>query len=96
MLEFSFMEEEVRTSLKEMNGEKAPSLMVFSWDSIKNDVLAVFRDFFEMGKFMKSLNSTFLVMIPKKDGVEDFKDFRPVILVGSFYNLIAKVVSNRL
>ena len=58
--------------------------------------MAVFRDFFATGKFVKSLNSTFLVMVPKKEGVDDFKDFRPISLVGSLYKLVAKVLANRL
>ena len=58
--------------------------------------MAVFRDFFVTGKFVKSLNSTFLVMVPKKEGANDFKDFRPISLVGSLYKLIAKVLANRL
>ena len=45
---------------------------------------------------MKSLNSTFIVMVPKKEGVEDFKDFRPISLMGSLYKLIAKVLANEL
>ena len=44
---------------------------------------------------MRSLNTTFLVMIPKK-GVEDFQGFRPISLVGSLYKLVAKVLANRL
>ena len=79
-----------------MNGEKAPSsdgftvaFWQFSWNTIKKDVMAVFKDFFYTGKFVKSLNSTFIVMIPKKEGVEDLKDFRPISLVGSLYKLIA-------
>ena len=55
-----------------------------------------FRDFLANGKFVKSLNSTFLVMVPKKEGADDFKDFRPISLVGSLYKLIAKVLANRL
>ena len=37
--------------------------------------MVVFKDFYETGKLVKSLNSTFIVMIPKKEGVEDLKDF---------------------
>ena len=43
---------------------------------------------------MRSLNSTFLVLIPKYKGVEDLKDFRPICLVGSLYKLLAKVLAN--
>ena len=45
--------------------------------------MAIFKDFFDTGKFVKSLNSTFIVMIPKKEEAEDLKDFRPISLVGS-------------
>ena len=58
--------------------------------------MRIFRDFHETGKFIRSLNSTFLVLIPKKEGAEDFKDFRPISLVGSLYKLLAKVMANRL
>ena len=45
---------------------------------------------------MKSLNATFIVMVPKKEGAEDFKDFRPISLVGTLYKLIDKVLANGL
>ena len=44
---------------------------------------------------MKSINS-FMVLIPKKGGVEDLKDSRPTSLVGSLYKLLAKVLANSL
>ena len=72
-LDLPFTEEEIRTALYELNGEKAPSpdgfitaFWQFSWNTVKNEVMAVFKDFFTTGKFEKSLNSTFIVMIPKK------------------------------
>ena len=43
---------------------------------------------------MRSLNSTFLVLVPKKGGAEDFKDFRPISLVGSLYKVRAKALAN--
>ncbi|RVW19703.1 hypothetical protein CK203_111582 [Vitis vinifera] len=47
-------------------------------------------------RFVKSINASFLVLIPKKEGTEDLKDFRSISLVGSFFKLLAKVLANRL
>ncbi|RVW34516.1 hypothetical protein CK203_115335 [Vitis vinifera] len=44
----------------------------------------------------RGINASFLVLIPKKGGTEDLKDFRPISLVGSLYKLLAKVLANRL
>ena len=63
---------------------------------LKLDIMNLFKDFHERGKFVRSLNSSFLVLIPKRGGVEDLKEFRPISLVGSLYKLIAKVLANRL
>ncbi|RVW36390.1 hypothetical protein CK203_083809 [Vitis vinifera] len=54
------------------------------------------REFYLHETFQRSLNSTFLVLIPKKEGAEDLRDFRPISLVGSVYKLLAKVLANRL
>ena len=102
-LEEPFTEEEVKATLIEINGDKAPSLDGFTtafwqhcWDIVKEEVLLMFKDFYEKTRFVHSLNSTFIVLVPKKEGVEDIKDFRPIGLVNSLYKLIAKVMANRL
>ena len=58
--------------------------------------MGLFRDFHEHGSFVRSFNSTFLVLIPKMEGAEDLNDFRPISLTGSIYKLIAKVLANKL
>ena len=45
----------------------------FSWEFMKNKVMNFFREFHESGCFVWSLNATFLVLIPKKGGVEDLR-----------------------
>lgn len=49
-----------------------------------------FRDSYERGRFVKSLNATFLVLFPMKGGAEDLKGFRPISLVGGLYKLFAQ------
>ena len=72
----------------EMNGDKAPGPDGFTmafwqscWDFVKED-----------SSYLKSLNNTFLVLIPKKSGAEDLGDFRPISLLGGLYKLLAKVL----
>ncbi|RVW93853.1 Zinc finger CCCH domain-containing protein 37 [Vitis vinifera] len=75
-----FSEKEVCSALSDLNGDKAPSP----------------DEFHEHGGFVRSLNSTFLVLIPKKAGAEDLRDFRPISFVGGLYKLLTKVLANRL
>ncbi|RVW69712.1 hypothetical protein CK203_060611 [Vitis vinifera] len=102
-LEGIFLEEEVLGALLELNGVKAPGLdgfsMVFwhfSWEFVKFDVLNFFNEFHEHGRFVRNLNTTFLVLIPKKKGAVNLKDFRSISLVGSLYKWMTKVLVNRL
>ena len=51
---------------------------------------------FERGQYEKSLNATFISLIPKKSDAAEVKDFRPISLIGTVYKIIAKVLVNRL
>lgn len=75
---------------------KPLGLMVTHWtsgslagDIVKGEALSVFQDFFKTDKFGKCLNSTFTMLVPKKEGAVEFKDFRPISLVGSLHKLIS-------
>lgn len=63
---------------------------------VKNDLVAVCREFHKSGSFVRSLSSSFLVFIAKKEGGKKIKDFRPISLVGYIYKLISKIISKRL
>ena len=102
-LENHFLEEEVLVALSNLCEDKVPSLNGFSlafwkfcWDIVKLEVMGFFADFHHSGLFERSLNTAFIVLIPKKEGVEDLRDFRLISLVGSLYRLLAKVLANRL
>ena len=56
--------------------------------------MGFFGDFFESECFKRSLNAISVVLVPKKGGVEELKDFRPISLVGGLYKLLAKVLAN--
>lgn len=50
---------------------------------VKEEVMGFYIDFYEIGIFMKELNSIFLVLISKKGWVGKVKNFKSISLVGS-------------
>lgn len=58
--------------------------------------MAMFKQFHRTRQFERSLNATFIMLIPKKGGAEDIRDFQPISLLDSVYKLLAKVLANRL
>jgi retron-type reverse transcriptase len=63
---------------------------------IKSDVMGVFTDFHAHSKFVKSLNASFIALIPKSPRATDLVNFRPISLVSGIYKIIAKVLANRM
>ena len=55
-----------------------------------------FANFHKECIFEKSLNATFLCLIPKKLSAVDIRDLHPISLVGSLYKLLSKVLAHRL
>ena len=87
ILDEVFIEEEVFSALSDLNGDKTLNLDGFSlsfwqfcWDFVKYKVMGFLKEFPEQSRFVRSLNSTFLVFIPKKAGAEDLRDFRLISL----------------
>ena len=102
-LERPFEENEIINVVQGCDGDKAPgpdgfSLAFFQqcWSVVRNDVLAVCQEFHEHCQFERSLNATFVALIPNKHGANEIKDFRPLSLVGGMYKIIAKLLANRL
>ena len=102
-LERRFEKDEILLVVRDMERDKVLSLDGFSmaffhhcWIVVERDVLAVFEEFYQHCKFEKSLNATFIALIPKKNDASNIRDFRPISLVGSLYKILAKVLANRL
>lgn len=53
------------------------------------------KEFFGSRSLLKELNATFLVLIPKKPGANNFEAFRPISLCNSIYKIISKVLTSR-
>ena len=81
--------EEIHSALMGMNGDKAPGPDGFTgafwqncWEFVKEEIMDLFKEFYVQKSFEKSLNTTFLVLIPKKGEAEDLGEFRPISLLG--------------
>ena len=66
------------------------------WDIIKPDLVATVQQFHKAERFEKSINATFVALIPKKVGAEELTHFRPISLIGGVYKIIAKLLAERL
>ena len=56
---------------------------------MKEEVTSVFREFHQYGKFVKILTTSFVVLILKKGGIGNLKDFRKISLQGNIHKLLA-------
>ncbi|XP_059629996.1 uncharacterized protein LOC132272953 [Cornus florida] len=77
-LEEPFSEEEVFSALKSYNGDKAPGpdgysmrFLLECWEVVREEVMGSFHAFHVQGSFEKSLNATFIALIPKKGEAMD-------------------------
>jgi hypothetical protein len=102
-LERSFDDDEVVGVVLGFNGDKAPGPDGFTmgffqscWEVVKADIMAFLDDFHGGYSFERSLNATFVSLIPKKTEAMEIKDFRPISLVGGVYKILAKLLANRL
>ncbi|KAA3474236.1 non-LTR retroelement reverse transcriptase-like, related [Gossypium australe] len=66
------------------------------WEIVKHDFFEVMYEFFTSRKLEKSINSSFITLIPKVKNPTEISDFRPICLVSSLYKIVSKVLSRRL
>lgn len=94
---------EFTEAIKSMHPDKAsgpdglnPAFFQHFWNLFGKEVFKCCQDWLEDGAFSASVNDTTLVLIPKKDHVEEVKDLRPIALCNVLYKIVAKVLANRL
>ncbi|GKU93253.1 hypothetical protein SLEP1_g6860 [Rubroshorea leprosula] len=102
-LERPFTIEEIEEGLNDCDGSKVPgpdgfnfNFIKFAWSTVKEDFVNFLTKFNRNGRLVNGLNSSFLALIPKKLNPEQFKEYRPISLIGCLYKLLAKVLANRL
>ena len=63
------------------------------WDLLTVDIMAFMKEFHSRGRLSKSIDASFIALIPKKTGADSIKDFRPISLLGSISKILAKVLA---
>ncbi|GLT40907.1 hypothetical protein SLA2020_150050 [Shorea laevis] len=102
-LERDISVEEVKQAVGECGGDKSPSPDGFNfhfirsiWSVVEKDIVDFVQEFSSNGKLVRGLNSSFIVLVPKKDNPVDLKDYRSINLINSLYKIISKVLANRI
>ena len=95
--------DEVKTSLFQMHQSKAPgpdgmSPFFFQkfWHIVGHDVTTAVLSVLHSGRYLKKMNYTHIVLIPKKNKPEYITEFRPISLGNVVSWIISKVLANRL
>ncbi|KAM2891276.1 hypothetical protein COP2_009594 [Malus domestica] len=96
-------EEEIKAAVHQMGGLKAPGPDGFQgifyhsfWDIIVAEVNGLVMDFMQGVGNSRSINSTYLVLIPKVPTPELVSQYRPISLCNFSFKILSKVLANRL
>jgi hypothetical protein len=94
---------EIEQALQALPKEKAPGadglpteFLVGLWDSMKDDLLAVYKEALEVSYLCRDLNTGILCLLPKGGNKILIKNWRPITLLGTVYKLLAKTMVRRL
>ena len=95
--------EEVDIAIKQMAPLKAPRpngmppfFYQSFWQHIGLEVTEAVLSCLNSGTLLKSINHTFINLIPKVSNLENVSKFRPISLCNVIYKIISKVIANRL
>ena len=104
MLEAPFTQEEIKDTITSIPSDKAPGPDGFTgaffkacWGIIKEDVMAALHNLYNLNsQGMEMLNSTNIILLPKKAESLRIADFRPISLIHSIAKIFSKLLANRL
>lgn len=66
------------------------------WKTTRDALISVVQHFFKHGFLLKSLNPTFITLIPKSNKACQVDQYRPISLCNVTYKIISKIIANRL
>ena len=94
---------EVDAAIKEMAPLKAtgpngmpPLFYQTYWTNVGMDVHQAVLSSLNLGAILKSINHTFITLIPKVNNPEKVSDFRPISLCNVIYKIVSRVIANHL
>ena len=94
---------EVDVAIKEMAPLKAPGpdgipplFYQTYWSDVRMDVHQSVLSSLSLGAILKSINHTFITLIPKVNNPEKVSDFQYISLCNVIYKIVSKVIANRL
>jgi len=98
-----FTHEEVRAAIFQMEHNKAPGpdgfppefYQVF-WGLIKDDLMALFSDFYQGTLPLNRLNFGNIILLPKKKDARVIQQYMPICLLNVSFKIFTKVATNRL
>ncbi|GAU35453.1 hypothetical protein TSUD_364090 [Trifolium subterraneum] len=95
--------DENHQALFQMHPDKSPGADGFNpafyqrfWEQCGDDIFVAASNWLDRGYFPTSLNETNICLIPKCDNPISMKDLRPISLCKVLYQMISKVLANRL
>jgi hypothetical protein len=102
-LDVDFTNEEMDTVIKNLPNNHALGPDGFNgcfikkcWSIIKDDFTRTLRDFCNLNTEISSINTSLIVLIPKKDNAKTVNDYRPISLLNYSLKCIIKILSSRL
>ncbi|GKF01267.1 hypothetical protein Tco_0028190 [Tanacetum coccineum] len=66
------------------------------WDIIKVDILRAIRWLWDNGEFSRGCNASFVTLILKVVDPMRLGNYRPISLIGCFYKIITKILTNKI
>lgn len=102
-LHLNFSKEEIDNVIKELPRDKSLGPDGFNnefikkcWPFIANDFYDLCQAFCEGSICTRSINTSYITLIPKTEGPTTMNDFRPISLLNSSLKIITKIMANRL
>jgi len=103
-LDRPFSDDEILLAIRQMPQNKAPGPDGFTghffnsyWQIIQHDVSAAINSLYNMRCHdLNLLNKANIILIPKKEGAEDIRDYRPISLIHAIAKIISKLLALRL